>query len=453
MARLFPEWINDEQRNANPKFRAEFKVYDALARSLSDEWYVFCNRTWTWVENQSHRLRTREVDFLIAHPRYGVLILEVKGGEIKVEQGRWVSKDRYGQEWEINPYDQVSIAATALERWLNEEHDNVFRNYRFSTGVCFPDVDISDYAEHLSPKHRQVTIDARQMTDLRPAIIGLMKDGKGSFDPPGEPRIQALKHLFARSWYIHAPKSIQIEHTETEIKRLTEKQFELLHQLAPAVRRLLVAGCAGSGKTILAAEIARRLVVNEKKRVLFTCYNRNLAIWLRSSSFFVDNGQMMISNYQKLCADFAKGARVSLPKSIRGTFEDRDPVFKEVYPNALLEAAEKAGQQFDAIIVDEGQDFLETWWTPLLLLLKEDGVMHVYYDSYQQLWWEQRSLPAEVTDGARSIDLTVNIRNTRSIHDLAMSFHPSHGAGYTALGEKGIDPEFVPISAGKNEHH
>jgi hypothetical protein len=53
MAKMFPEWISDEQREANPKFRAEFKVYDILKRSLSDEWYVFYSRTWTWVENNS----------------------------------------------------------------------------------------------------------------------------------------------------------------------------------------------------------------------------------------------------------------------------------------------------------------------------------------------------------------------------------------------------------------
>ena len=432
---MFPEWISDEQRKANPKFRAEFKVYDALARSLSDEWFVFYSRTWTWVEHLSQRLRMREADFIIAHPKLGILIMEIKGGRIDVKDGKWVSTDRYGEEWDINPYEQVAIAVSSLERRLNEERPNPFRNYRFSTAVCFPDVDISAQASHLGSKHLRVTVDARQLQDLRQAIIEVMKDTEGKFDPPGEARILMLKELIACSWYINAPKSIQIKDTENEIKRLTDSQFKLLYQLAPTARRLLATGCAGTGKTMLAAETARRMVLLARRRVLFTCYNRNLATWIRTSPFFVDNGLMMVSNYQKLCADFARGAGLDLPKPIGDNHEEKDPIFKETYPNLLLEVAGKTGEQFDAIIVDEGQDFLETWWTPLLLLLRDNGCLHVYYDSHQKLWGPPRDLPTEVTEDAITVDLTENVRNTKSIYNVAMNFHPSHGSGYTALCE------------------
>lgn len=103
MANIFPEWISEEQRKSNPKFRAEFKIYDALKQTLSDQWYVFYSRTWTWVEKSS-RLRTRETDFIIAHPKYGILLMEVKGGGIEVKDGKWVSTDRYDNKWNINPY-------------------------------------------------------------------------------------------------------------------------------------------------------------------------------------------------------------------------------------------------------------------------------------------------------------------------------------------------------------
>lgn len=361
MAKMFPEWINAEQRQTNPKFRAEFMVYDSLERSLSNEWYVFYSRTWKWVE-QNSRLRLRETDFIIAHPKCGILLMEVKGGGIEVRDGQWFSTDRYGNEWEISPYEQVAIAVLSLERRLNEESPNPFRNYRFSTAVCFPNVVLSDDIVHLEAQHQRITIDAPKMSDLHNTIIGILKDENGNFDPPGEARILMLKELVAASWYLHAPASIQINETENEIKRLTDNQFKLLYQLAGAPR-LLITGCAGSGKTMLAAEIARRMVHLHKKRVLFTCYNRNLAGWIRTSPFFVDNGAMMVANYHKLCADFIQAAGLELPKSKSRSIAKNHPIFEEVYPNLLLEAAEMTGQQFDAIIVDEGQDFLETWWT------------------------------------------------------------------------------------------
>lgn len=451
MAKLFPEWISEEQRRANPKYRAEFKVYDALARQLSDEWYVFYSRTWTWVEKSS-RLRTRETDFIIAHPKCGIVLLEVKGGRIEVEDGQWLSTDRHGNRWEISPYEQVAIATLALERRLDEERPNPFRHYRFSTAVCFPDVDISANLSVLEAKHRRITLDARHMEELQQTLVEVMMDSNGQFDSPGEARILMLKELVAASWYIDAPKSIQIKDTENEIKRLTDSQFKLLYQLAPTARRLLVTGCAGSGKTMLAAEIARRMAQLNKQRILFTCYNRNLATWIRTSSFFVDNGLMMVSNYHKLCAEFARAAGMELPITAERFPPKNDPLFVRILPDILLESAEHAGIRFNTIIVDEGQDFLENWWTSLLLLLEDDGCLHVYYDSHQQLWGAPNRLPAEVTQGAVSIDLTENVRNTRSIHDLAMKFHPSRGAGYKALVELGTDPEFVPVPRERKEH-
>lgn len=451
MAKMFPEWISEEQRLANPKYRAEFRVYDALASSLSDDWYVFYSRTWTWVEDSS-RLRSRETDFIVAHPKLGILLMEVKGGRVEVKDGRWKSTDRYGDEWDISPYEQVAIATRSLERRLSEETPNPFKSFRFSTAVCFPDVAISAKLRSLEPKHQRVTIDATRMMHLQEAIVDIMRDSEGNFDPPGLGRILMLKELVAHSWYINAPKYIQIRDTENEIKRLTDSQFKLLYQLAPTARRLLVTGCVGSGKTMLAAEIARRMAVLGRKRVLFTCFNRNLANWIRTSSFFPDNDLLMVANYHKLCADFAHSMNIELPKPPGSTHNETDPIFKVIYPDILLQIAEKTGAAFDAIVVDEGQDFLDSWWLPLLLLLKDEGSFHVYYDIQQQLWGPPRDLPSEVTTGAQMLDLTENVRNTKPIHDLAMRCHPSRGKGYQSLVSLGIDPEFVPVRTGQTEH-
>ena len=65
---------------------AEQKVYEALKTALPGGWYAW----------HSLRLRTRgrgefsEADFIIADPnRPGILILEVKGGQIEQRDGQW----------------------------------------------------------------------------------------------------------------------------------------------------------------------------------------------------------------------------------------------------------------------------------------------------------------------------------------------------------------------------
>ena len=122
MAKVFPEWISDNQKKSNPKHRAEFYVYEVLKESLSDDWCVFYSCTWSWIENESNTLDVRETDFIIAHPDYGILLLEVKGGRIVTENSQWFSIDRNGRKWKIqNPYSQVAIAVKKLKRRLMDE--------------------------------------------------------------------------------------------------------------------------------------------------------------------------------------------------------------------------------------------------------------------------------------------------------------------------------------------
>lgn len=450
MAQMYPEWISDEQRSADPRFRAEYKVYDILSQRLPQNWVVFYNRIWTWVESRS-RIRTREADFIIAHPTHGMILMEVKGGRIDVKDGKWVSTDRDGVTYDINPFEQVANAATALERKLRDEHAGLFRDYRFATCVCFPDVNMppSD-TPGFGVDLQRVTLDADCLRDPLKTIMNILDASKGCASP-GMNRITILRELVASSWYIHAPKSIQVYDTEKEIKQLTEDQFKLLYQIVPACRKLLVTGCAGSGKTMLAAEVARRLSFLEGKRVLFTCYNRNLANWLGTRSFFNDNPRALVANFHRLCAEFARAGGLTLPDVIRSDPAESDPVFSTVYPDLLVDVAVKVGEQFDALIVDEGQDFLDSWWLPLQLLLKENGVFHVYYDSRQRLKAGPQDLPADVKKDATFLELTENVRNTRPIHNLAMKFHLSHGAGYKSLSRGGTEPEFIPVPSGSRE--
>lgn len=452
MAHMYPEWIDEDQRRASPKLRAEFKVYDALAASLGPQWSVFYSRTWTWVERGS-RLRTREADFIIAHPHYGILIMEVKGGGIDVRDGKWFSTDRYGAEHEISPFDQVARATLALERRFDDLPRNPFRDFKFSTAVCFPDILSEDAFPHLDIKHLAVVLDAADLADPQGPILRILGGNEEHYCAPGEARIDVLKHLVARSWFINAPKHIQITDTEQEIKKLTAAQFKLLYQIAPSARRLLVSGCAGSGKTMLAAETARRMAQLERRRVLFTCFNRNLALWIRASRFFVDDGHMMVTNFQQLCSEFATRAGIEIPPLRSIHDPEADKFFQETLPDLLFGAATVLGEQFDAIIVDEGQDFQASWWPPLELLLRANGAFHIYYDTRQRMSGRATPFPESVSRDALSIDLVENVRNTKLIHDLAMRFHRTGGKDYTALCQIGVEPEFVQMQGGETEHH
>jgi hypothetical protein len=86
----------------------------------------------------------------------------------------------------------------------------------------------------------------------------------------------------------------------------------------------------------------------------------------------------------------------------------------ETAPEALMQACERLGPEhkFDAVVVDEGQDFHDLWWTSLDSVFRDPGnkvCYYVFYDPKQNLYVEQPSLPGEL---GRPFELQENCRNT-----------------------------------------
>lgn len=66
-----------------------------------------------------------------------------------------------------------------------------------------------------------------------------------------------------------------------------------------------------------------------------------------------------------------------------------EALFRDVLANALVEAVDrKLTLRFDTIIVDEGQDFRDSWLDALKLTLcdLEAGRLYVFYDDNQRLY-------------------------------------------------------------------
>jgi superfamily I DNA/RNA helicase len=89
-----------------------------------------------------------------------------------------------------------------------------------------------------------------------------------------------------------------------------------------------------------------------------------------------------------------------------------------------MDAADRLpGDRFDAIIVDEGQDFEEEWWAALTSLLADpdDGILYIFYDDNQRLYKRNAAFPIT----GPPVHLTRNCRNTKQIHEAVMMFHES----------------------------
>ncbi len=418
---------------------AERKVYEALARLLGPDHAVFYSVAWL-TRATGHAARDGEADFVIAHSDLGVLVLEVKGGQIGHDQatGEWHSTDRHDHCHPIrDPFAQATSSHHALEAKL-KEHPVIRRFYvRIGHGVVFPDS--ANPHRQLTPNAEPaITVFAEDLDHIDACVRRMFDYWAGSMGKalaPAPGFVQAVTDLLAPRFELPRSLGAAIKGDDRELLRLTEDQFRVLDILSRQ-RRVAVSGGAGTGKTMLALEKARRLAA-EGLEVLLTCYNTPLASYLRQAAGPCE--RLTIANCHALCCEMARLAGNPFPDT---SLTDAPPSFFErTLPEALLAALDTLPLRFDAIVVDEGQDFLDAWWNPLLLSLADldGGIVYVFHDDNQNLYRRPNAFPARMVE----ISLRDNLRNTRRISALTEHFY--QGPPMRALGPEGQDVERIVV--------
>jgi superfamily I DNA/RNA helicase len=241
-----------------------------------------------------------------------------------------------------------------------------------------------------------------------------------SVTAPGKEGIKALTSVLrppvdlSRSGLVGAMRKEQ-----DELIRLTEQQERLLDFIG-GHRRVAVSGTAGSGKTLVAMEATRRLA-RQGFRVLYTCFTKALAAWVRES-LEADLGPLMekvaVDNYHDLAARYLVASGGSMPEGLDSTA--LNIFFQDELPQLFLESLDAGGARFDAIVVDEGQDFADIWWVTLESLLADqaNGIFFVFYDDNQRIFDQEGAYPIPPPHHR----LTSNCRTTRAIHRAAAAY-------------------------------
>jgi hypothetical protein len=374
MARMYPQALPSYVES-----RAERLLYEQFEQQLPDDFIVMYGVKWL-IRDRSRYDRDGEIDFLVVHPRLGILVLEVKGGGIRVdgETGQWTSIDRYGNSHVIkNPFDQARSNLYNLMTKLEEAQLTrpFHQMYRIQRAIALPDIvvgsnDIGLYGD------REIIIDSTDIHSLDRAVRRVMSQ-TGTSNALSSEAVNALVRTLQPTMEIRRlGLGTMIVEAEREIARLTEEQFRLLDFLQNHPR-VAIGGCAGSGKTMLAVEKARRLA-NEGFQVLFVCFNKHLAYWVRRQ-FNKDSDpkpkNVTVGHFHDVVDRICKRARITLPYPPEDKLE-ADRYFSEIMPEKMLEALELIPDRYDAIIVDEGQDFDELWLYALNEALRDrDGTV------------------------------------------------------------------------------
>ncbi|MGI8657383.1 MAG: AAA family ATPase [Candidatus Limnocylindria bacterium] len=419
----------------------EDRLASALEQALKPPWATYRNVAWL-EKRPGDEPADGEADIVIAHPELGIMVIEVKGGRVGRIRGRWESVDRKDNPHQIkNPFAQVMREMHGLRRVCEAMPAWPAHRVRLARAVCLPD---SAYDRSMTPDGpREIVIDHDDLATagerVREIFDWWSHSGDASADggAPGAIGMAALHELLARDLEIESPLAARVAGDEAQIVTLSERQFQVLDMLA-GHRRAVILGVAGSGKTLIAAEKARRLAA-QGFDVLLTCFNRPLAEHLEATIGRLD--RVTVSTFHRLAE------RLGTDAGLIGAHPAHDAAYFDGLPDVLDRALRARGEpRFDAIVVDEGQDLDAVWWLPLLDLLRdrEQGIVYVFGDANQDLYHarEPDELGVVMPESIEPIYLNENRRSTKAIHAFASRFATPDAAAPPAIA---TGPDGSPV--------
>jgi hypothetical protein len=296
--------------------RAELLVFDQLRAAFPG------NERAGWFAMHSLNLpqheykRFGEIDFLLCGPD-GLFVLEVKGGGVSCRNGVWETQNRYGKTETLveSPFKQAEGALHGLRRRLPAEVANFLV---VGYGVIMPGVQSLPASAEWD---RAILADARDFRQFERWLEKMIAHwrNKDPRKPAATPdHLRKLQQYLRPDFEAVVPLHQSAHEVEQRIARLTEDQIGLI-DIVEVNERVICSGGAGTGKTMLAQELAKRWAA-DGMRVALACHS----LWLKTY----------------LAKLAVPGVTVTLVESI-------------------LVTAKRAGiNQFDALVVDEGQDLL-----------------------------------------------------------------------------------------------
>ncbi|MCP5535911.1 MAG: NERD domain-containing protein [Akkermansiaceae bacterium] len=366
--------------------KAEKRIFDRLRQAYEvprEDWTCFHSLNLTRHPSK----RFGEADFVLCGPK-GVFILEIKGGGIACNEGQWATTDRNGviSNLKESPFVQAETALHAIQNRMRENMPIVHNQLTFGYGVIFPDCNFD--VSSLEWENCMVA-DAKSSRDIVGWLNRLFKHWHGKVNRPNLLDSKTLKDIraFLRPNFDTAiPLHVIADDIEEKATSLTADQMRAI-DIIEANNRILCYGGAGTGKTFLAMELARRWT-SEGQQVALICRSPWLRQYLETKAQIPNLTLALASNVKS--------------------------------------AARRAGiDSFDRYIIDEGQDIFESTvldnLEPSLNGGWSEGKWCIFYDVNNQAGlFGPTDLDTEAyleSFGAAKVPLTTNCRNTKLILD------------------------------------
>jgi hypothetical protein len=456
LARVFPEGVA-HARNPN---KTEQKLAALFVSALPESYQVLANVELYPAEDYWDDIRG-EADFVIFHPQAGVIVLEVKGGSLTFNKDmqRWEAVYLNGNQSKVvDPFEQARLHSAAVSHTLI--HSPMTRpyasQYHVSYAVWAPymhwEKENLSAASNAIPDH--ILLDKSDLQQPEAALLRVCRrflPDSDREDTLSEEAISAAISTLERTDKIKYPSLHPLHEDGYAIATLTRYQSEYIESFFKAVE-LAIPGAAGTGKTVLAIEMAWRLAEHGSE-VLLLCSNPFLVPWIEklirkdlSLSEQRVREHIAIHDIMSLCEAVARKS---------GSSQTFAQLSRSLTPaqflHRSLNALRKNNLLYDAIIIDEGQEVSAELWSAIKELKRAGpgGRAYFFYDEAQRETSEKWTVPVAST--RVMMPLKDNVRNTRHIFDLMMKFYVGEDSP-TCHGPLGSPPTYVDTTNPGSQH-
>jgi hypothetical protein len=428
MSKIFPD-VLDSSITSDPRRNGEVYVYNCLKEAnLFSTTNIYYSVDWLNKKNARNPSWDGECDFIITDSDLGIIFIEVKAGYIsKDSNNSWFSNGKPIK----NPITQVKNSKYAVinefkERWKKTGKSE--RNFSYGHFIIFPNSSrdsISDLGIMASKEIFAFSEDLKWPEKTISRFLDYKPQGESHlvFDKLGEDGQKIFHDMFASEIDFTPSIGKIIEQNKFIIEDLTSKQNELITKSFTDWPRLWIEGPAGSGKTSLAIHkfLKER---NNFENPIFICRGKKLSKALCNSI----DGLSLQKNICTFDSWIFRMFSQELNQNFQSdTFkaEDRDKIINFIFD------ASSTVKKFDLIVVDESQDFEESWWSLIESVATENSVVWIFGDSNQNIW---SAVKPEIKNLSHSFKLNDVIRNSKQISEKTMLFYDQKGKDISLKG-------------------
>ena len=377
MATIFPSWdIIDNFHNKLQE--GELKIARFLESNLSNDWEVYVQPF----------LNGSRPDIVILNPKMGVMIIEVK-------------------DWDLNKYffenEKLYVKTNRGKQIIDRESPiNQARHYRNNLISLIPRLD-----EITDKDFRAISVGLYFNKELKDDVKTFFSNGPNMYgneillskDDLDIKKIEGIFNTETRNKKLIPIESLDLirtwlsppYHFKEQCTNIKLKNNQIIHA-KPNIGHHRIKGVIGSGKTLILAYRAAALA-EQNYKVLIVTYNKTLWHYIRDmvqrTPFNFDPKLIIYQHFHGFCNDFLNEIGHSKPYNR----DDKDYYFNNIVPfvKDALETSIQGNKyldelKFDAILIDEGQDFKFEWYKMLCQFLKQRNELVLMCDKAQNIY-------------------------------------------------------------------